>query len=62
MSIIAVAVEKLAVAVAVSLRRASALSGFDMFWSRDEFVLCKGLATLVYWRRIEGRWVDCRGV
>jgi hypothetical protein len=35
---------------------------YDLFWALgDEFVLCKGTETLAYWRRIKGRWVNCKG-
>jgi hypothetical protein len=38
------------------------IGSYDLFWlRRDEFVLCKGMDTLAYWRRIDGRWVDCKG-
>jgi hypothetical protein len=35
---------------------------YALLWSpRDELVLCKGLDTVVCWRRIQGRWVNCTG-
>jgi hypothetical protein len=47
--------------------RLAARLGYDLFWlPGSEFVLCNGFddraQTLAYWRRIDGRWVDCKGV
>jgi hypothetical protein len=46
--------------------RLAARLGYDLFWlPGSEFVLCNGFdskaETLAYWRRIDGRWVDCKG-
>jgi hypothetical protein len=48
------------------IERLAARLGYDLFWlPGSEFVLCNGFddraETLAYWRRIGGRWVDCKG-
>ena len=48
--------------VAAAVERLVSIIPGNYFWAPgDELVLCKGMDTLAYWRRIGGRWVNCKG-